>query len=49
LRSVADLLSLGYPALVLGLPTGHALALGLACIALPAVLALSLTHAARAR
>jgi ABC-type dipeptide/oligopeptide/nickel transport system permease subunit len=49
LRSIADLLSLGYPALVLGLPTGHALALGLACIALPAVLALSLTHAARAR
>ena len=49
LRSIADLLSLGYPALVLGLPTAHALALGLACIALPAVLMLSLTHAARAR
>ena len=48
-RSVADLLRLGYPALVLDLPTAHALALGLACIALPAVLMLSLTHAARAR
>ncbi len=49
LRSIADLLRLGYPALVLGMPTLHALALGLGCIALTTVMALSLTRAARAR
>jgi ABC-type dipeptide/oligopeptide/nickel transport system permease subunit len=49
LRSVADLLRLGYPSMVLDVPTGHALVLGLACVALTTTTALALTRAASAR
>lgn len=49
LVSWADLLNLGYPALVLDVPTLHALVLGLCLIGTIAVLALSLGVAARAR
>ena len=49
LVSWADLLNLGYPSLVLDVPTFHALVLGLGLIGMIAVLALSLGIAARAR
>lgn len=49
LKSWADLLNLGYPALVLDVPTSHALWLGLTLVGLVAVMALSVGHAARAR
>lgn len=47
--SWANLLKLGYPSIVLGTPTAHALVLGLVLIGLVAVLTLSLSRAARAR
>ncbi|MCK6507332.1 hypothetical protein L6R53_28840 [Myxococcota bacterium] len=47
--SWADLLKLGYPAIVLGEPTLHALGLGLGLVGLVATFALSLGIAARAR
>lgn len=47
--SWADLLELGYPSIVLGEPTTHALVLGLCLVGVVAVLALSLGAAARAR
>jgi ABC-type dipeptide/oligopeptide/nickel transport system permease subunit len=49
LRSIADLLRLGYPSIVLGVPTAHALALGLGFVAITTVMTISLTQAARAR
>jgi peptide/nickel transport system permease protein len=49
MMSWADLLKMGYTALGLGMPTGHALVLALLLIGLVAVLSLSLSHAARAR
>ncbi len=49
LKSWADLLSFGYPALVLDVPTAHALVLGLTLVGLVAVMALSVGRAARAR
>lgn len=48
-RSWADLLQLGYPSLVLDVPTGHALALGLGLAGLLTVTARFATTAARAR
>jgi peptide/nickel transport system permease protein len=47
--SWANLLKMGYPALVLGMPTLHALVLALVLIGMVAVLTLSLSRAARAR
>ncbi|NOY24461.1 MAG: hypothetical protein GXP62_01175 [Oligoflexia bacterium] len=49
LMSWADLLNLGYPSLVLDVPTTHALVLGLALIGSVALVAFSLGVAARAR
>ncbi len=50
LKSWADLLNIGYPSLVLeGVPTQHALWLGLVLVGLIAVMALSVGRAARAR
>ncbi|MCB9778401.1 MAG: hypothetical protein H6742_07555 [Alphaproteobacteria bacterium] len=49
LVSWADLLNLGYPALVLDVPTTHALVLGLSLIAVVAVVTLCAGIAARAR
>lgn len=49
LKSWADLLNLGYPALVLDVPTMHALVLGLVLVGLVAIMALSVGRAARAR
>jgi ABC-type dipeptide/oligopeptide/nickel transport system permease subunit len=49
MRSWADLLNQGYPSLVLDVPSGHALALGLLLVALVAVMALGVGHAARGR
>ncbi len=49
LVSWADLLNLGYPALVLDVPTYHALALGLGLIGVVAAMSLCLGVAARAR
>ncbi|MFZ5481882.1 MAG: hypothetical protein ACOZNI_34295 [Myxococcota bacterium] len=49
LRSWADLLQMGYPSLVLDVPTGHALGLGLGLVALTTLMALMLSSAARAR
>jgi ABC-type dipeptide/oligopeptide/nickel transport system permease subunit len=48
-KSWADLLSMGYPSLVMDMPTGHALALGMGLIALVAITALAIGRAARAR
>lgn len=48
-RSWADLLYLGYPSLVLDIPTTHALVLGLALIGFTAMLAVSTSTAARSR
>lgn len=48
-RSWADLLQVGYPSLVLDVPTGHALALGLALAGLLTLGARLATYAARAR
>ena len=49
LKSWADLLNLGYPSLVLDVPTTHALLLGLGLVAVVAVMALATGRAARAR
>jgi ABC-type dipeptide/oligopeptide/nickel transport system permease subunit len=49
LHSWADLLNMGYPALILDIPTAHALVLGLALVGLVAVMTLSVSRAARAR
>ncbi len=49
LRSWADLLKLGYTALVLDVPSGHALVLGLGLVGMVAVMTVSLSRAARAR
>lgn len=49
LMSWADLLNLGYPALVLDVPTMHALVLGLVLVGLVTVMTLSVGRAARAR
>ncbi len=49
LVSWADLLNLGYPALVLDVPTTHALVLGLVLIGVVAAMSLCLGVAARAR
>ncbi len=49
LKSWADLLNLGYTSLILDVPTGHALALGLTLIGVVAVLALALGRAVRSR
>jgi peptide/nickel transport system permease protein len=49
MRSWADLLYLGYPSIILDVPTAHALWLGLGLVGLVAVMALSLSHSARAR
>ncbi len=48
-KSWANLLEIGYPSLVLDVPTGHALALGLGLVALVTTMSLMLTSAARAR
>jgi ABC-type dipeptide/oligopeptide/nickel transport system permease subunit len=48
-RSWADLLKVGYPSLVLDVPTGHALATGLALVAVVTLMALMTSSAARAR
>ena len=48
-RSWADLLSLGYPSIVMDVPTMHALVLGLALVGLVTLFTVSLGHAARAR
>ena len=48
-KSWADLLEIGYPSLVLDVPTGHALALGLGLVAVVTVMSLMLASAARAR
>jgi ABC-type dipeptide/oligopeptide/nickel transport system permease subunit len=48
-HSWAELLYIGYPSLVLDVPTGHALALGLGLVALVTAMALLLSGAARAR
>lgn len=48
-KSWADLLYQGYSSLVLDVPSGHALALGLALVGVTAVLAMSVSSAARAR
>lgn len=49
LKSWADLLQMGYPSLVLDVPTGHALALGLGLAGLLTLIARVSTAAARAR
>ncbi|MDG1481531.1 MAG: hypothetical protein P8R54_18185 [Myxococcota bacterium] len=49
LHSWADLLNMGYPSLILDIPTLHALLLGLALVGLVAVMTLSISRAARAR
>lgn len=49
LRSWADLLQLGYPSLILPVPTGHALALGLGLAGSLTLIARLATAAARAR
>lgn len=49
LRSWAELLSMGYPSLVLDVPTGHALVAGLLLVAFVTVMTISATAAARAR
>lgn len=49
MKSWADLLYLGYPSLILDVPTGHVLALGLALVGFTAIMAVTLTAAARAR
>jgi len=48
-RSWADLLYLGYPSLVLDIPTTHALVLGLALVGFTALLAVSTSAGARSR
>jgi len=48
-RSWADLLTMGYPSLVLDVPTGHALALGVGAMALLVVGTHAAVRAARAR
>lgn len=48
-RSWADLLKMGYPSLVLDVPTGHALGLGLVLVGLVTTMSLMLSSAARAR
>lgn len=48
-KSWADLLELGYPSLVLDVPTAHALALGLGLVALVTTMSTMLSSAARAR
>jgi ABC-type dipeptide/oligopeptide/nickel transport system permease subunit len=51
LRSWADLLKLGYPAMIpsLGVQTGHALVLGLALLGLVALMSIAIGRVARAR
>ena len=49
LHSWADLLNMGYPALVLDIPTMPALVLGLSLVGMVAVMTLSVSRAARAR
>jgi ABC-type dipeptide/oligopeptide/nickel transport system permease subunit len=49
MRSWADILYLGYPSVILDVPTTHALLLGLGLMGLVAVLTVSATAAARAR
>jgi peptide/nickel transport system permease protein len=48
-HSWASLLKMGYPSLVLDVPTAHALGLGLGLVAVVAGMSLSVTWAARAR
>ena len=48
-HSWADLLNMGYLALVTDQPSGHALALGLALVSVVALMSLAVSHAARAR
>lgn len=49
LKSWADLLALGYPSLVLDVPSSHALLLGLGLVGMVMVMSVSIGHAARAR
>lgn len=49
LKSWADLLNLGYPALVVDVPATHALLLGLGLLGLVTLLTVSVGHAVRAR
>jgi ABC-type dipeptide/oligopeptide/nickel transport system permease subunit len=49
MKSWADILYLGYPSVLLDIPTTHALVLGLGLMGLVAVLSVSVTAAARAR
>ncbi|MDP2311451.1 MAG: hypothetical protein Q8P41_00985 [Pseudomonadota bacterium] len=49
IKSWANLLEIGYPSLVLDVPTSHALVLGLALVGLVTVMSLMLSSAARAR
>ncbi|MFT5681665.1 MAG: ABC-type dipeptide/oligopeptide/nickel transport system permease subunit [Myxococcota bacterium] len=49
LHSWADLLNMGYPALILDIPTTHALVLGLSLVGMVAVMTLSVSRTARAR
>ncbi|MDP2306190.1 MAG: hypothetical protein Q8P18_09180 [Pseudomonadota bacterium] len=48
-KSWANLLEIGYPSLVLDVPTGHALGLGLGLVAIVTLMSLTLSSAARAR
>lgn len=48
-KSWADLLNLGYPALVLDVPTMHALVLGLGLLGLVTAMTVAVGHAVRAR
>ena len=49
LRSWADLLQMGYPSLVLDVPTGHALGLGIGLVGVMTTMSLMVSSAARAR
>ncbi len=49
LHSWADLLQMGYPSLVLDVPTGHALVLGLALVGLITIMTLFVSSAVRSR
>lgn len=49
MRSWADLLHMGYHAIVLDVPTTHALLLGLGLLGMVTLMAMALGHAARAR
>lgn len=49
LKSWADLLNLGYPALVVDVPATHALLLGLGLLGLVTLMTVSIGHATRAR